>query len=1316
MGECAIFPKVKNKDNQLVDSKLFKDLLSYTGDRGTTVLTYVWAASKDFSDYKASNKYDENGQPTLEFLHSQFDLTKVVDDKKLISQVEKKSGMMKSNGEEVTFMSENKAFDVAKSFNTTSPLRNTYQAFMKKIYTGDRGKESIAWRVRLEKRGSAYSIEANKQQYNDALNEKIRTILSKFGVSVGALTELEKRLGISGVMDTTGMTISDGMVELIRLADGVKGEKALPEEFAHFIYEALQDTPLGNRLLNVVVDNNMAKEILGEEFDKYNEMYESNEVKLAKEAIGKLLAEHLLKEAPIPKSRIKTLLERFIDLFKRLFGSNNSIAKGILAAREEVNKAMAGLATDVMSGKLDSQISEGMSNLSSIQLYNTTDRVSKSKELLSKIIDTEEKRIKIYEENKKDNIAFTSRQRGLITELQSKLYRNQEVEGIFKFLDHTLSELTKVDERLKALRKDPAYLDKVNESAGVIRDASNYVSAYGQLLKDIQEELRTAEVEGDERYEAQVRQRLNDVRSLMESFSSDFITLGKPLITRFLEPFLGSSKQIIMNGKKVSLEEILDKADSDLGFFDRWIFSMADSKDPLLRLLDLGVKKAHSSSRMRAISLSKELQDALIKLEKAGVKGTDWMLKKDSNGNKTGLFISELDVEAYRKAEKLEMDRLKKLHTREDGTFNAAGYTNDRYSWLSKNREVVNGKERINSAIYGDKTFMSLNQAQREYYDTVIRIKKELDDFLPTKYANNLLAPQVRKDMIERVKTANSLKGAGSVLVDSFKDNFKRREDDEAYGHAHLDFKENQVEFLPIYYTKRLDNPNDISDDITSSMIAYATMAIDYDEMNKIVDALELTRDIIRERQVVQTKNGKPIIERIKTTGRDIENTLTKQGQKTAIMQKVDDFFASQVYGRYIKDEGTFGKVVDNVNKYTAIANLGLNVMAGISNPINATIMSNIEAVAGEFFSAKDLAKSDKNYVAGLPALVAQIGDRVQTSKLALFNEYLNSIQGHVDKKLKNMDMDKKRFGRVMSLDNLTFLMECGEHWIQSRTSLAIAEQTKMKGPDGKVVGLYDAMEVVGGRLKIKEGFTKEDGTEFTEDDRFKLENRISTINRKLNGTYNKADKAAVQQMALGRSAFLFRNWMVDAFNRRFQDSKYDFSLESEYEGYYRTSAKFVYGLVKDLKTMSLNMSESWNELTPHQKANMKRAITEVTHFILISLALGVISWSDDKNRPWLEKMSEYQLRRMQTEIGAMIPNPTMLQQGLKLIQSPAAGIDAVNKVLNIFKVTTWGDKLESGPYKDSYKIEKYLLDITPYKGIKRALNPEEGIDFLKTQ
>jgi hypothetical protein len=162
-------------------------------------------------------------------------------------------------------------------------------------------------------------------QYNHNLNNRLREILAGYGISIGALTELEKRRGIAGVADfSQAKDAATGVIELIRLAEGVKGEKALPEEFAHFIIEAMGSNPLSNRLINHLANNGLIAEILGEDYDTYSTLYKGNELKLAKEAAGKLLAKHLLKSEPIPHSPIKSLLQRLINAVKSFFQRLNA--------------------------------------------------------------------------------------------------------------------------------------------------------------------------------------------------------------------------------------------------------------------------------------------------------------------------------------------------------------------------------------------------------------------------------------------------------------------------------------------------------------------------------------------------------------------------------------------------------------------------------------------------------------------------------------------------------------------------------------------------------------------------------------------------------------------------------------------------------------------------------------------------------------------------------------------------------------------------------------------------------------------------------
>jgi hypothetical protein len=50
-------------------------------------------------------------------------------------------------------------------------------------------------------------------------------------------------------------------------------------------------------------------------------------------------------------------------------------------------------------------------------------------------------------------------------------------------------------------------------------------------------------------------------------------------------------------------------------------------------------------------------------------------------------------------------------------------------------------------------------------------------------------------------------------------------------------------------------------------MVAYAAMANDFHQMNKIIDVLELSRDMLKEREVVQTEGGSPLKETFKQLG-----------------------------------------------------------------------------------------------------------------------------------------------------------------------------------------------------------------------------------------------------------------------------------------------------------------------------------------------------------------------------------------------------------------------------------------------------------------
>ena len=1340
---CAIIPQVRNNKGQVVDSKLFKGLLAYTGNnRSEATRLYLITKSSEFiKNWNPRLTLDENNEPTLRSLLQKTNLSDVIPESKVLERLNREIGYYKRGMDRPALWVNNdenyqKLLQKAISFNQTSDFRDDYVAKIIKIQDTESPRIFIG--VKVEKRNRLNSIDADKMAYNANLNSRLRDILAANGIAIGALTDLEKRMEINGVTDfDVARTAANGMIEMIRLANGIEGEKALPEEFAHFAIEAMGESPLINRLINNLSSSGLIGEILGDEYETYNTLYKGNTAKLAKEAAGKLLAKHLLKSEPIGQKPYKNLLERVISAIKSFFKTMN--ANQIQKAMYEADKDFGRLARDILNGRMDEEIN--VENISSSGLfYQTNERVQRDRRLLQDIMNNELKRLKIYEK-RNPNSQFSANQRLLIDRLELELADNNEVEGIYAFLDNALEELQKVSSRLEVLRNTPA--TNANERAYVLRDVRNYMYSYKNIIEDIRKALVDEERYTDNRYGQRVRVALDNASILIGDLFVKYNDVSMPLFVDFIKPFVGENIMIPFGkfkGKVIKAEDLVKMADEDISIFDRWLDSMADSSDYMLKVMDQAVKKSKEQARLRTIDVMKQLQAATIKLEEAGIKNTDWMFERDSKGNLSGNYISEINQALFKEKVRKMFKSLNEKYGKNPVGENAEKYKKERQAWFDANMEIVNGKKVPKMSIYGNKQYQRLNAAQKEYYDTVMNIKSQLDSYLPEKYTTLTNAVKIRKDLLERVKSSNGVKSGAKQIWESIKDEFIRRTDDVDFGDRATvkDFEGNEVQTLPIYFTKLKEgeSANDLSTDIVSTLTAYAAMANDFDEMNKVIDVLELGRDLLRERQVIQTQGGKPLVEKFKAVGRKVESKLTKEGEATRFVQRLNDFFEMQVYGRYMADEGTFGKtnidkgkVVNFVNRVTSMNNLALNVLSGISNLATGKVMMRIESFAGEFFNEKNTITADRIYGQSLPAYLAEIGNRVKTSKLALWDELFNVMQEY-EQDVREVNFDRKTwFSRMFGTSTLFFMNNAGEHWMQNRTSLALADAYKMKAPNGKIVSLWDAMEVVpidknnkkaGAKLQLKQGYTKADGSAFTQDDIIKFSRRSAAINQRMHGIYNKADRSAVQRLAIGRMGMMFRKWIKPSLNRRFKSATYNYDLDAWTEGYYRTSGRFLLQLARDLRETQFNLAARWNELTPTEKANIRRALTETGHFLAVMAIIGLIEWSDDKDRPWLVRMAEYQARKLYTELGAMIPGKPMISEGLKIIKSPAAGVNTIENMLGLTKLLNpWNymDELQSGRYEGHSTAYKSFFEspvIPMNRTIYRGLHPETGIPFFK--
>lgn len=1102
------------------------------------------------------------------------------------------------------------------------------------------------------------------------------------------------------------------------ITDDTYDSNILAEEWGHFVVDAVKDNPLRDRMLNSLKNEKVLQRVLGSEYDRYNEVYKGDIDLMAKEALGKMMAQVLNNYDPTaPNDR---LFERYKNSILNFFSRRDAdeIDEIINMVREQVYE----FTTNVFNGKYQLDISN---RDYSERLFNLGNKVSRDYNILKRIIQQERKRLAIYgkgakataKEREEKKGSFDEKQKLFIDKLSNDLENHRELEGIYTYLTEAVRILSQLSDKLDTVHNSQtSWKDKFS----ALRNIRDYMSSYGSIMDELRKEMYKAKQEGDMRFKEKLQKSLDEFSGLLARLGSDWAEVSKDEFARFLAPFEGESISMSIRGerKRYHIRELLDYIEKDISIVERWTDAMADSTDPILRIYDSLVKDQKNKARYNTINNEKEILMHSKKLEDAGIKSTDFMYERTSDGKITGNFVTRYNwgdyfaaLSEYAKSLPKDMDgekrsilisRWKRANTDKKGN-PIEKYYNPQYDAIQR------------------------NAAMREYYDFIINLKRNLDYRLPARYVRFNKAPQIRRDFLERVM------GKGNkfqYLWESFKDNLVRREDDTEFAYARQDFEGNQIYNLPIYYTRPLKDKNDLSTDCTSTMIAYAAMANDYAAMNDVIDALETGRTILSERKVAQTRGGKIMREVLNK----VPSNLTKKGDIANFMGRLNDFMLMQVYGEQMKDEGTVlgvdvGKAANMLNKLQSYGTTALSVLTGTANLVQNIVISNIESISGQFFNKSELAKADWEYTKLLPQYLSEIGNRIQTSKMALFAEKFNVLQDY-KQHVRGIDWDRKTwFSRFFKEDTLWFTTSAGDHYTQMRTGLALAMRLKLQDKYGKPISLYDALEVkyldeahpeYGANLVIKEGVTDQDGKAVGNDYFTSVTKKIRGINNKLYGIYNQEDKNAMQSRAVGRLLMMYRNWMRPLWLKRYGVERYNYDTNTFEEGYYRTLWNFMNTLRKDLKKGELDIVKQWHNLNDTQKSNIYRGLAEIATFLSLMGIIAILKGTpdDDDKDDWLTEYITYSIIRLKADLGSLMPGPTMLDEGLRLFDNPFAAVIVLKntrQLINLFDPDVWTTEIDQGIYKGYTKAEKIMLQPVPFiRQFQNLFDPEEPTRWYK--
>lgn len=1357
-NSCVFIPRVKTKDRGTVESKLFKDLLSHTNN-DRAISGQIYAVTKMIGGLNKINgiKYDINGEPTYDSLNKAIGIDEIINGTKTIHDKLFNAGLITDSGSNVVFDKATDAYDMSDKFNDN----NVDLVAIPK-------KDNDGYIVSVENQDASNINTKSRIKFKKELNNKLLDYLNKLGFDVSFMEDSKR----AGIFDPSlSEKNANGLKTVIGIAKGDIGEQVFPEEFAHVIVAGLEGNGVLQRLRRVVTPET-AKALFGNELyedylEEYNGGNKSAEDYVVDEAIGRLLANFL------QNGEEDYLLNRLWRAAKSVLsnGSTNDIDSMINDAKmalKSISEAIVEGNESIVS-KDAILTSRSMSHLTE-RIKSMRDIAERSRAILAKKITLNDK-LNLGDDAREDSMAA-------FAEMNKLMDENKNAAAVLSFMYDTAKTLSEIQENVASfatiapnntLTSSDKDMIRMAGTARTITQMRAFNDGYGDIINDlmgIHTLVENGTIDLDEATENDIQELATNILGMMAQINTYVKDLRFDAIKTVVQIFYGKGPQNNLSGTAnfdvMSAEQFMSVCNNDISGFSRLVRSLGESSNPIASMVHRIVTLQQSKRNRRIMSIVSQIENASKKLTDNGYSN-DFVYQRDEDGVPTGWLIGPYDMKKFyedREAYKKRLEDNPAL-TREDVVRKM--YWWDKDHTQSVLVDEVNGRKEDmpKGDEYKSDAYEKLNDAQKAYYEELIAYKAQLETLLPKVYRSLYRAPQMRNDLAETFDPMKPVESA-KLIWSSMKESFIRREDEQAFGeqsaytddngvkHLLLDFGGEPIRKVPIYFANMIHDKRRLNTDFTRAMNAYSSMCVNYDEMSKITDMLEMIASYVKEQyEIPHTVGGRELQGKVKLMGWEFVKPYLYGNGGANIYKAIRDFIDSNVYGKTMNDlgeirfdnpfaeeDGSKTVVIDKNSlfkafmSYGSIAKLGINLFSGISNVTMGEAQMYLEATANEFFGLKDLAVAKKNYLKDLAGYLKNMESRQKGDKMSLLMTLFN-MDEDTFRELQDRKYSNSIVRRLMGDASWFFLQTAGEHKLHVTGGYAMLNNIKLYDSKGKEVSnMYDALEAIktdsGYTIRIKpdmyikydekgaltRNMDASEAIEVNGEKYIKLKNdsenlgalydNISTyinrVNAGLHGGYSQTEKGAAHKTAIGRLLMQFRQWMPGHYGRRFANEYYDPATNTYREGFYKTAAHVFLNVLKDVKRGKLNLATTWNSLDKVEKANLMRAFTELRMFVYMMVG-AMLGFGQAKKGDgyWGQKLFAYQFNRLKTEVGASFPlNLEFANNAMTIIQSPAAAIGTLQDIVDLINVSNMFDEIQSGRYEGWSRWERDAIKALP--------------------
>lgn len=571
------------------------------------------------------------------------------------------------------------------------------------------------------------------------------------------------------------------------------------------------------------------------------------------------------------------------------------------------------------------------------------------------------------------------------------------------------------------------------------------------------------------------------------------------------------------------------------------------------------------------------------------------------------------------------------------------GYEIEKYAPITS-KDFKNSEDAKNAEYLFDSTQLAdLDPKAQEWFQKYLNLKRELDRKLP-KGATNMLglrAPQFKGTHLNNIRnlfdggTNTARRMMNMSLRHWITYNVSQSPDDIEYGGDNNTYDVNDVygedgsvifdtahanalqsiERLPLYGIRKFkgDMIDDLSTDLMYSTLAYAAMATSYEALSSIVDSVEETANLLKDRKV----------------DNDFGVSALRSVDEPASYGRLQDYIKQQVYNKYSDQQKSVTyrlrrKITSKLARLGSLWFLGWNLHSALTNAFTG-LNEMIKEVGGEEMNFFNFLRANVIFfratIGGWKYAFTHLTEKggiVEIkNKLTLFSRHMD-IQNDNQREFRNWHIETVGWSTFMgySLSSIAlWIYSATDKWMQTIPVLASALHTKLVNKSTeKEESLWDAYEVVidsethQRKLQLRGGyenwlikdknleaiqrmmkeeeemlpegqvletkkleaiyqqdasgnFILKDGHKVLKDIYIpwdvRHENRFRTraraINNRLHGVYNTGDDGAYTKLVLGAAIASLKKYAIGLIDRRFSRARYDFRIQDYRQGSYVT-------------------------------------------------------------------------------------------------------------------------------------------------------------------